>query len=251
MNKLMGRSKLFVGRNASTILTVIASAGVVATAIMAAKDTPKAMALIKKAEEEKEDKLTKVETVIAAAPAYIPTIITGAATIGCIFGANTLNKRQQASLASAYALLDKSYKDYKKKVDELYGEEAGREIRGELAKDNYDEDIQVDDDKVLFYDLFSNRYFTATPEAVLQAEYRINRHLAMRDYAYLNEFYEELGIEQIDGGYELGWSVGVCLEVYWQNWIDFNHEKVEMEDGMECTIIKFAQDPIMGFEDYF
>lgn len=250
MNKFMGRSKLFVGRNASTILSVLAGVGVVATAIMAAKDTPKAMQLVKQAEEEKKDKLTKTETVIAAAPAYIPTIITGVATIGCIFGANILNKRQQAALTSAYALLDQSYKEYKKKVDELYGEEAGREIRGEIAKDHYEEDIQVEDDKQLFYDLFSDRYFTSTLATVQQAEYRINRHLIMRDYVYLNEFYEEIGIEPIDGGYELGWSSGACFAAYWQNWIDFDHERVEMEGSLECIIIKFVHDPMLGFEDY-
>lgn len=250
MNKLVGRSKLFMSRNASTILTFVAGAGVVATAIMAAKDTPKAMELVKRAEEEKEDKLTKTETVIAAIPAYIPTIITGLTTIVCIFGANTLNRRQQAALTSAYALLDQSYKEYKKKVDELYGEEAGREVREEIAKDHYDENIQVEDDEQLFYDFYSDRYFTSTLAKVQQAEYRVNRHLIMRDYVYLNEFYVEMGVDPIEGGYELGWSSGSCYAMYWQNWIDFDHERVEMEDGMECIIIKLVQDPIMGFEDY-
>ena len=253
MNRLIGRSKLFMGRNASTILSIVAGAGVVATAIMAAKDTPKAMKLIKQAEEEKEDKLTKTETVIAAAPAYIPTIVTGVATIVCIFGANTLNRRQQAALTSAYALLDQSYKEYKRKVDELYGEEAGRAVREEIAKDHYEEyedDDEVDEENSLFYDLFSDRYFTAKPETVLQAEYHLNRNLTMRDYAYLNEFYEEVGLEPIDGGYQLGWSSGSCFAMYWQNWIDFGHEKVILDDTMECTIISFKQEPIVGFEDY-
>ena len=57
----------------------------------------------------------------------------------CIFGSNVLNKRQQASLASAYALLDTSFKEYKKKVIDLYNEEADIEIRNEIAKDKYEE----------------------------------------------------------------------------------------------------------------
>lgn len=251
MGNLLGRSKLFFNRNASTILTCIGGAGVVLTAVLAAKATPKAIELLEQAEEEKEDKLTTTEVIINAAPAYVPTIIAGAATITCIFGANILNKRQQAAITSAYALLDNSYKQYKNKVDELYGADAGRRVRGEIAKDNYvEEEVDTDDGKMLFYDFFSDRYFTSTLATVQQAEYRINRHLAMRDYAYLNEFYEELGIEPIESGFKLGWSVGMCYEVYWQNWIDFTHEKAVIDDGLECIIVKFQHDPLVGFEDY-
>ena len=85
---------------------------------------------------------------------------------------------------------------------------------------------------------------------VMQAEYRINRHLTTRDYAYLNEFYEELGVEPIESGYKLGWSTGLCYAAYWQNWIDFSHERVIVGDDLECIIIKIQQEPVLGFEDY-
>lgn len=252
MNNLLGRSKMFFNRNASTILTCLGGAGVIATSVMAAIATPKAIELVKLAEKEKEEKLTKTEVVLTAAPVYAPAIITGVATIACIFGANAFNKRQQASLVSAYALLDNSYKEYKKKVDEMYGEDAGRRVRSEIAKDSYEEnEVTVKySEKQLFYDLFSDRYFESTIETVQRAEYRINRHLATRDYAYLNEFYEELGIEPIEAGYQLGWSTGLCYAAYWQNWIDFTHEKAVLDDNLECYIIRIQQDPIVGFEDY-
>lgn len=83
------------------------------TAVMAVKATPKALRLIEEAEKEKGKKLTKTETVKVAWTPYIPTVLVGASTIACIFGANVLNKRRQAALMSAYALLDSSYKEYK------------------------------------------------------------------------------------------------------------------------------------------
>ena len=141
MNNLLSRSKLFCKRNGSTILTCIGGAGVVATTVLAVKATPKAIKLLEKAEEEKGEKLTKTEIVKVAGPVYIPTILSGASTIACIFGANILNKRKQASLMSAYALLDNSYKEYRGMVSELYGEEAEERIKSELAKDKYDEDF--------------------------------------------------------------------------------------------------------------
>ena len=104
--------------------------------------------------------------------------------------------------------------------------------------------------KQLFYDDFSGRYFRSTIEDVQRAEYYLNRDLAMRDYAYLNEFYELLNIDPIDSGWTLGWSSGACLDMYWQNWIDFNHKKVTMDDGLECCIITMFQEPIANFEDY-
>ena len=251
MNNLLHHSKLFLSRNASTILTCVGGAGVVATSIMAVKATPKALKSIEIAEEEKGEELTKMEVVRVAGPAYIPSVITGAATIACIFGANILNKRQQAAIMSAYALLDSSYKDYKQKVEELYGEDADERVQEEIAKDKYDEsEFEHDDDKWLFYDAFSGRYFEATPETVMQAEYRINRHLVMRDYAYLNEFYELVGLEPIESGWKYGWSMGACMDLYWQSWIDFDHHKTTLEDGLGCSIITFMQEPILDFEDY-
>ena len=236
----------YVKRNASTILTCIGMVGVAATAVTAVKATPKALILLEAEKKKKGEKLTKIETIKVAGPAYIPSIIIGVSTITCIFGANYLNKQQQATLASAYALLDRSYREYRNKVKELYGES---EVQTEIAKDHYnEEDIPEDDGKELFYDTYSKRYFRSTIEEVQRAEYYLNRNISMRDYAYLNEFYEMLGLEPIEP--ELGWSSGGNIEGYWRTWIDFTHELVTMDDGLECHVIMFQKDPYLNFEDY-
>lgn len=251
MNKLLSNSKLFFKRNGATILTCVGGVGVVGTVMLAVKATPKAVSLLQEAKEEKGEELTKLEKVKVAGPVYIPTVVVGTATLVCIFGANILNKKQQANLASAYALLDTSYKEYKKKVQDMYGGEAANQIKAELAKDKYENvDIEVSDDEILFYDEFSERYFTATKLKVKEAEYRLNRDLAMRDWAYLNDWYEHLGVDPVEYGEELGWSSGGNSEMYWQAWIDFNHHKVTMDDGLECIIVSFFSEPYMNFEDY-
>jgi hypothetical protein len=121
----MTKTKLFFKKHSSTILTVIGAVGVVGTAVLSVKATPKALKLIeeKKQELEKEE-LTAIETVKTAWKPYIPAAITGFSTIACIFGANYLSVRSQASLMSAYALLDRSYKEYREKTEELYPEES-------------------------------------------------------------------------------------------------------------------------------
>lgn len=252
MNNLLSYSKMFVKKNASTILTVVGSAGVLTTAVLAVKATPKAMQLLENAKEEKQEELTLVEKVKVAGPAYIPAIVTGAATVACIFGANILNKRQQAAMASAYALLDNSYKAYRNKVMELYGDDADSKVKEELAKDNYNDTcVSVSEGKHLYYDSYSERYFEATPEQVLKAEYEVNKKIQMNDGLYLNDFYELVGLEPTDYGDYLGWSFQEMVECTWFSWWELSRQKVFLEDNLECTILGFNLDPNFDFENYY
>lgn len=246
----------FLKRNASTILTCVGAVGVVATSVMAVKATPKALILLEKAKEEKGEDLTTWETVKMAGPAYIPAVITGAATIACIFGANIISKHQQAALMSAYALLDSSYKEYKNKVDELYGEEAGRKVREEIAKDKYTgDDILLDDTKELFYDFYSGQYFNSSIEAVQRAEYEVNRALYVDGYVCVNKFYEELGLPTRPEYDEIGWTCGQLESMYWHTWIEFEHTETIIDDsdeygGLPCTIVYMPLEPVIDAEYY-
>lgn len=250
MSKLLCQSKMFFKRNGATILTCVGGVGVVATSVLAVKATPKAIELLKEAEEVKGEELTKTEKVKIAGPVYIPAIATGAATIGCIFGANVLNKRQQASLVSAYALLDKSYKEYKDKVKELYGEDANTHVVEKIVKDKSVDADPPEDDKRLFFDQFSGRYYNATMADVIRAEYLLNREINTRGGATLNDYYAFLGIPPIDAGNCVGWSEGSNWERYWQSWVDFNHHETTIDDDLECCIVFMLQEPTPGFDNY-
>lgn len=246
------KAKLFFKKNASTILTGLGAVGVVATAVTAVQATPKAIKLIEEKKVEKGGELTKWEITQVAAPAYIPSLTLGVATVACILGANVLNKRTQANMASAYAVLHQTHKTYRNKVNDIYGEDADDKVQVELAKDKYEEDKPVVEDSgnMLFYDLYSRQYFESTEEAVKEAEYLINRSLNIRGYASAKEFYDFLKIPSVDGGEELGWSTGMNLEFYWQEWIDFHHQYTIMDDGLECCIISIMQEPQLEWQNY-
>lgn len=248
--------------NGSTILTCISGIGLIATAIMAVRATPKAMQLLQEAEEEKGDELTNWETIQTAGPTYIPAILLGISTMACIFGANVLNRRNQASLMSAYALLDNSYKDYKRKLKELYGDEAHQNIVDNLAIEKAENIVidapgffqnyrlEVDDENeavMLFYDEFGKRYFESTMARVISAEYHLNRNYVIGGVILLNEFYAFLGLDPTDYGSEVGWCI-TDDEIYW---IDFNHRKVIMDDGLECCIIEMAIEPSIDWKEYY
>lgn len=235
---LINSSKLFLRRNSPTILTFLGAAGVVATSIAAVKATPKAMALLEKTKEEKGEELTKLEMIKVAGPAYIPAVAIGASTIACIFGANALNKKTQASIMSAYALLDTSYKQYKSKVKELYGENSDRNVKKEIVKDKFkDNNIHINNEKILFFDFYSLRYFESTERLVLKAENRVNELLKLYGRASLNDFYESLGMPTAYTGYELWWNVQKCPSV------EFTHDTTTMDDGLECCVISMSVEP--------
>lgn len=252
MNNLLGRSEIFFKQHGSTILTFVGAAGVIVTAVLAAKAAPKATKQIKEAEEEKGEKLTKKEIVQVAGPSYIPVIVTGAATVACVFGANVLNKNKQASLMSAYALIDSAYKEYREKVEEVYGEGSDQHIREEIMKDYYTKHqiSEFSETKNLYYDEFSKRYFEATKEDILKMESGLNRIIAENEGAYLNEYYELLGLEPTVEGKELGWSTPLLESAYWAHWVEFDYTTVTMEDGRECTMIKIRHEPMIDFAYY-
>ncbi len=245
-----------------TILTCIGAVGVVATTVLAVKATPKALELVKADSRKNHDgdphAATKAEVVKSCWKCYIPAAVTGTATIACIFGANVLNKRQQASLASAYALVSRQYGDYKRKVKEIAGEEVHKQVMKSLAVEKAKDVPIVSDGFVgyssldfedaneetrLFYDSFSERYFESTIGKVLQAEYHLNRNFMFGGYISLNEFYKFLGLEETELGAAVGWN-SCNGDIFW---IDFNHSKAMVDDGLngevECYIIDMVFPP--------
>lgn len=251
MNKFMAKSKKFFKKNSATILTFASGIGFVATVIMAVKATPKALNNIAEKEVENGEELSDLEVVKAAAPAYISTALVGVSTMACIFGSNALNKKQQVALASAYAFVDRSYKEFKQKAKEVYGEDAEDNIREAIAVDKCKADpptltaeymfsqcdgaesMYDDEERRLFYDELSERVFESTVGAVQAAEYHINRCMILGPSCNVNDFYRFLGIPEVPWGDDLGWEL--CDEYCW---IDFNHKKIVLDDGLEyCAIL--------------
>ena len=254
--KIILASKKFLKKNSATILTCIGAIGVIGTTITAVKATPKAIALLDEAKKKKGSDLTVFETIKMAGSVYIPSALIGISTIACIFGSNVANKKVQSSMASAYMLIDQSYKEYRKKAKELCGDDIDLKIRDAIMKDKVDcidakitpanglEMLYDQENKVLFYDEYSGRYFESTIPNVQAAEMHLNRNFALGGFCDLNEFYDFLGIDRTDYGDSVGWSME-----YGYNYIDFYHRKATLDDGLECYIIEYVFDPDENFEN--
>lgn len=141
INQLINKSVVQLKRGSPTVLTCLGVAGVIATTVSAVMTTPKAIEKIRKDSLINHDGdpcgYSKTEAIKSAWVYYIPSTVIGVSTIICIVGANVLNRHQQAALSSAYALINKSYNEYKEKLKELYGEEAHQKIIDSIAKERY------------------------------------------------------------------------------------------------------------------
>lgn len=268
-----------------TALAVMASAGVVATAIFASKDAIKASNRIftkkaqKLSEENKEVQLTKKETFLAAAPAYIPTIVTGAATIACIVGSTVLSKKSQMSLMSAYALANVSYNQYRKAAKEVYGEDADIRIKEKIAADKFNKDFMIYDenavsikpnitgpeavdneDQVLFYEPYTERYFWSTVRRITEAKLYLNKELTIRGNCSIGQFLEYLGLPVTDDSlYLTGWNAYWFVEMTGHEaWLNIREVYTDVDDKVDDEgndipsfyTICYEYDPILNHEDY-
>lgn len=238
-------------RASPTILSCIATIGTVATAVLAVRATPKALISCSNLDvehfENGKDDPTPAEYLKVAWKPYIPAVAVGLGTIVCILSANGLNRKQQATITSAYVLLENAYKEYKNKLKDIYGEETDTEVRKAVAKDNYTGDPDVTDGKLLFYDEYSNRYFERTMEEVIDAEYHLNREFILEGDVKLNKFYELLGLPGTELGAVVGWDCESAAAFFGYQWIDFEHDLVVMDDGLECYIVHMPFAPTREF----
>lgn len=243
----------FYTSNESKILTSIGIAGVIATAISSAMDTPKALKMLEEKDNYKQEhygySLTRCEKVLAMLPGYLPTILIGTATMGCILGLYKTNERDKAALMSAYITLHQMHEDYRRKVKEVFGKEADEKIIYELRRD---EILQSEYgnifDTITFYDEYSDRYFDMSLYEFQRAEYDMNRMYNHLGEMSLNDFYEFLDLEPITNGDKLGWNAHKDWECAGFSWIQIFFAPKEKMNGKDVTPIKFNIEPAKDYK---
>ena len=239
-----------ISKNSPHILTGLGCAGVLSTTILAVRATPRAIDILRDEEQYREKKhflpMTKMEKVKLTWKCYIPAGVLGVTTIGCIVGANTVNMRRNAALASLYAVSETAFREYKTKVVQEIGKVKETKIHDEIARDHLVQNplqngnvIFTGTGDVLCYDKMSGRYFTSSHETIRQKVNDLNFRLRNEMRISLNELYYELNLPEIDLG----------------NLMEFNIEKGEgkinphyssqlSQDGKPCLVIDFEVYPV-------
>lgn len=254
------KARCILQAHAPELLTFMGATGVAAVSVMSGKAALKSEKVLRERSQKKGTPLTIPEKVRTILPIYIPVTLMSASTIACVFSANILSRRQQNTLTGAYALINQSYQMYKNKVKEICGEDTHQSIIDSIAREkvsnthifcpgccqNSTLDFEDNDPEAnrLFYDVYSGRYFETSIDKVIQAEYHINRNFILRGDTSLNEFYDFLGLLPIEYGDNVGWN-SCNGDLFW---IDFNHYKTTLEDGLEVYMIEMLFEPWIDFD---
>jgi hypothetical protein len=233
----------FIKRNMPTILSIGAAIGVVVSNVLTNKASIKATLKVDEIEKKKHRELTFIEEVKVVAPIYAPSIVVGAAAIGCIFGSNFLNKKQLAALAGAMSILQANFKRYRTEVVNEVGKEKEENIwkasrpNGEsLYKTVSEQESKFVDTTGLtfFIDSLTDEGFYTDKATVESAILKLNRKLQMNpnQTVTLNEFRNDLDLHPTNFGNIVGWSK-IDVDEYdtTDPWIDIQLVPFENTEG--------------------
>lgn len=283
VKQTVNKAILKVKAHSPEILIAVGVVGVVSSAVMACKSTMKLSGVIddanqkitdvkesiEKGEVEQEEaskaiSSTYLKTGIEITKLYAPSVILGGLSLGCIIGSNQIMKKRNAAIAAAYATVDQSFKDYRKRVSDRFGEEIEKEIRYNIQETEVEEEttnakgktkITKKKEKVCELDGYSQyaRFFdNGNDNWEKSAEYNLmflraqqqyaNDLLISRGYLFLNEVYNMLGIEISKAGQAVGWIYDEENPIG-DNYVDFGIYDVnktnarDFVNGIESTIL--------------
>lgn len=275
LTRTLGRTGLTLKKHSPEILVVTGVVGVVTSAVMACKATTKVNDLLVEAKEnieaihtvaekpENAEKYSEEDTKKALAITYAktgvelvklygPAVALGTASIACILGGHNILRKRSAALAVAYTAVDRSFKDYRNRVIERFGEELDYELKHnivtkEIQRTVVNEDgsettvtetvntigSTYDPNNLSVYARIyqeGNKGWDENPEFSLvflrrQQSY-FNEVLQSRGYVLLNEVYESLGFPPTEVGGNVGWVYDEQNPVG-DNFIDFGLYNVD------------------------
>ena len=250
LTRTFHRAGLQLKKHSPEILVVAGVVGVVTSAVMACKATTKiepikeeahkkVEAIKQQAEDnnkETDDKevsraLARVylQTGFEFAKLYAPSVVLGGLSIGSILASNNIMRKRNVALAAAYTAVDSSYRGYRGRVIERFGEKLDRELKYGIKTEEVEE-IEVDENgeqKVVKkhvetvgneVDMYSPyaRFFDdgctgweKDPEFNLMYLRTVQAHandiLYAEGHLFLNDVYEMLGIPKTAAGQVIGW----------------------------------------------
>ena len=226
-------------KHSPEILAGVGVVGVVGSLVMACKATTKLSDILEDSKEQldkikevaadpayeekysqddakKDTTITYVQTAMKVTKLYAPSVILCASSLGCLLASNNILKKRNAALSAAYMTVDKSFKEYRKRVADRFGEEVEKEIRynikaEEITKVDEDgnevtETVKVMDgtDDPNSYSDYARFFDESCAAWQNDAEYNLTL-LKARGRLFLNEVYRMLGIDETKAGQVVGW----------------------------------------------
>lgn len=246
--------KLFVSNHGPEIATALSVAASINTAVLASKASIKAHEEIQLAEEElggplEERKARIIFRARLVWRTYIPTLISGAATVTLIIASNRLSSKRQAAIASVLASTQGYLANYKDSIKEVLDEETALKVKEKVAQKTVDKSdakaakaIIFNDGDTLIFEPLSGRYFRSSMNDVTAAVNRANASCIQNFSVTLNEFFSELGLEDVGIGEMVGWNTDSLIDVIF--------DAVISDDGEPALAISYDTEPTAKFNHF-
>lgn len=226
-----------ISRNSPYILTGLGCGGVLATAIFTGRACLNADRYLRQEHIDPDD-LTAQEMVKETWMFFVPPVIMGTATVGCIIGANAVNQSRNASLAALYSLSETALQEYKNKVAEEIGKNKELRVRNAVMQDHIDARpagdqtiIITGNGNMLCYDSLCDRYFRSSAEKIRQQVLDLNYDLMSEMWLDLNDLYFAIGLPYT----KLGAQVGFDLD---KGKIEVDYSSHLTPEGEPCLAIE-------------
>jgi hypothetical protein len=235
--------KTTIVKRSPEILIGIGLAGMITTTVLAVQATPKALALIEEEKKRKnEDSLSVKDAVRVAWKCYIPAAVTGATSAACIIGASSVHTKRNTALATAYKLSETALTEYKEKVIETIGETKEKNIKEKIAKDKVEKAAANPQNVIVTgggdtqcYDLMFGRLFESDIDSLNRIVNDLNRRMRDEITISLNDFFTEVGLDEVEGGYDLTWDID-------DSYIELDIS-AHLVNGKPCLAVGFVNPP--------
>lgn len=253
VNGVTSKAVMKLKKHSPEILVVAGVAGTVVSAVLACKATTKVAEILDETkgtldtihegmetgaingqeytnEDGKKDTVVVyAQTGMKLAKLYGPAIILGTLSITSILASNNILRKRNVALGAAYAAIDKSFKEYRGRVIERFGEQVDTELKYGIKAKKFEE-IEVDpetgkekkvkktvmvadpnlqSDYAVYFDSKSRNYET-NPDynrMFLKAQQAFaNDKLQTRGHLFLNEVLDDLDLPRTPAGQIVGWT---------------------------------------------
>lgn len=253
VNGVASKAVMKLKKHSPEILVVAGIAGTVVSAVLACKATTKVAEILDETkgtldtihegmetgaingqeyttEDGKKDTVVVyAQTGVKLAKLYGPAIILGTLSITSILASNNILRKRNVALGAAYAAIDKSFKEYRGRVIERFGEQVDTELKYDIKAKKFEE-IEVDpetgkekkvkktvmvadpnlqSDYAVYFDSKSRNYET-NPDynrMFLKAQQAFaNDKLQTRGHLFLNEVLDDLDLPRTPAGQIVGWT---------------------------------------------
>lgn len=253
VNGVASKAVMKLKKHSPEILVVAGIAGTVVSAVLACKATTKVAEILDETkgtldtihegmetgaingqeyttEDGKKDTvIVYAQTGMKLAKLYAPAIILGTLSITSILASNNIIRKRNVALGAAYAAIDKSFKEYRGRVIERFGEQVDTELKYGIKAKKFEE-IEVDpengkekkvkktvmvadpnlqSDYAVYFDSKSRNYET-NPDynrMFLKAQQAFaNDKLQTRGHLFLNEVLDDLDLPRTPAGQIVGWT---------------------------------------------